>query len=85
MFLDEELENIYKVKGEKLSPLLSMMLNRLPNPEGCSVTEFINTIKQIDGSWRLFCKRHSFFSPDFFKKYILSCDTEGKIKIVLGW
>ena len=85
MFLDEELENVYKEKGDTTLPLLRTALNRLPDPKIVGVTNFLNTVKQIDGSWKLFCKRHPYFDEDIFRWHILYSDEDDKLKKALNW
>lgn len=53
MFLDDELEQIYKEKGvttESSKELLQTCLKRFPNPEKCSNMTFLNTLRQIEAS-----------------------------------
>lgn len=87
MFLDEELNKVYEenkddVKGCSLK-LLDTMIQRV-NPD-VPAEQFINTLKQIDSSWRLFCKTHPQFSVDGFRSYVKKCDEDGKLTKVLKW
>ena len=83
MFLDEELEQIYKQNGNSVAPLFDAMCKRLPKSN--NVSNFLNILKQIDGSWKLFCKRHSYFYPDTFREFVLNRDIDGKFKKALNW
>lgn len=89
MFLDEELEVIYKEKGvntESSKELLQTCLKRLPNPEKCSNNTFLNTLRQIEGSWKLFCSRHKEYKPDGIRNFIMSQMALSKqIKDYLHW
>lgn len=67
MFLDDELENIYnddELKEQKSFRLCQACLNRLPNPKDLTPQDFLNEIKKIEGSWKLFCTRHPEYKPD---------------------
>ena len=70
MFLDNELEAIYKNGG--FNPptsfkLLKACLSRIPKPDQVRPTDYFNEIRKIEASWKLFCKRHVEFNPDGFK------------------
>lgn len=71
MFLDEELEEKLK-EGATSGVLLQTCFNRLPNPETCTPETFLNTLRQVENSWKLFCKRHPNYNPDGIKNYF--CD-----------
>lgn len=77
MFLDDELEQIYKENGfcEKTSmKLLNAVFNRMPKQEDAlrmQPEHFLNKLKQIESSWKLFCKRHAEFNPDAIRKYFI--------------
>lgn len=71
MFLDEELEKKLK-EGATPGGLLQTCFNRLPKPETCAPVVFLNTLRQIENSWKLFCKRHPDYRPDAIKSYF--CD-----------
>lgn len=92
MFLDEELDQIHSENyGEEKCPilLLNAMINRMPK-EGEVATinpnDFLNTIKRIDNSWKLFCKKHSgTYKEDAWRNWVLKLDEDGKFKKALGW
>ena len=72
MFLDEELDQIHSENYGKRNCailLLKAMINRMPkmNPH-----DFLNTLKRIDNSWRLFCKKHSgAYKEDAWRNLVL--------------
>ena len=73
MFLDDELEAIYTENGfnpETSFRLLKACLNRIPKPDQVRPTDYFNEIRKIEGSWKLFCKRHGEFEPDGFRKCV---------------
>ena len=92
MFLDEELDHIHSENYGKENCailLLKAMINRMPK-EGEVATinphYFINTIKRIDNSWKLFCKKHSgAYKEDAWRNCVLKLDEDGKFKTALGW
>lgn len=77
MFLDDELEQIYKENGfskETSVKLLKAAFNRMPKQEDAlrMRPEYIlNKLKQIENSWKLFCKRHAEYDPNCIKKYFI--------------
>lgn len=86
MFLDDELEQIYKEKYDNASLCLHLfeaMVNRLPKDKKVDI--FLSSLKQIDGSWKLFCKRHSEFKEEAFRTFVLKKDIDGKFKRALNW
>ena len=89
MFLDDELEQIYKDNSNdtKLCVyLFDAMLNKLPKEVSYKgVDIFLSSLKQIDGSWKLFCKRHSEFKEEAFRTFVLKKDVDGKFKRALNW
>ena len=93
MFLDEELNGIYEKEGfgkETSKMLFEACTKRLPNPNKVSVKEFESTLKQVDGSWRLFCKKHpDKFRADGFARLILRLAGEDgsaeRVARQLGW
>lgn len=92
MFLDDELEQINaqenKNEKEKSVLMLQAMIRRMPTEqEAPKLTpwDFLNVLKRIDNSWRLFCKRNEEFNPDFWRNWVLKSDPDGKFKKVLGW
>ncbi len=89
MFLDDELKNILSENGfgkETSFKLLKTCVSRIPDPKKVNSKVFLDTIKQIDGSWRLFCKSDSRFNPEGFRNWISSDDGLGPIiKDYLHW
>ena len=92
MFLDEELDQIHSENyGEEKCPmlLLNAMINRMPKKDEVAtinINDFLNTIKRIDSSWRLFCKKHSgAYKEDAWRNWVLKLDEDGKFKRALGW
>lgn len=71
MFLDEELEAIVKedsnITMETVKKLLNACFNRIPDAKTCDTTTFLNSLKQVENSWRLFCSRNKKFMPNGFK------------------
>jgi hypothetical protein len=88
MFLDEELEQIYNKDIDYKSKLLELfkaMANRTEDPQKCSVEKYLLKLKQIDNSWRLFCKNHDDLCANGFRDLVLKRDDTGKIKEFLHW
>lgn len=89
MFLDDELEQIYKEKGvttESSKELLQTCLKRLPNTEKCSNMTFLNTLRQIEASWKLFCSRHKEYNPNGIRDFIMGrMQLSKNILEVLHW
>lgn len=85
MFLDEELELIYKKDKYNSKLLFKALLERIKEPVPGQLQVFLNSIKQIDNSWRLFCNRHEQFRENAFREYILESDQDDKLKKVLRW
>ena len=77
MFLDDELEQIYKENGfckETSAKLLNAAFNRMPKQKDAlkmRPEHFLNKLRQIESSWKLFCKRHTEYDPDGIKKYFI--------------
>ena len=77
MFLDDELEQIYKENGfckETSVKLLKAALNRMPKQEDALKMQpehFLNKLKQIESGWKLFCKRHTEYDPNGIKRYFI--------------
>ena len=88
MFLDDELKNILSENGfgkETSFKLLKACLSRLPDPQKVSPKVYLDTLKQIDLSWRLFCKSDKRFNPEGFKNWISRDGLEPNIKEYLHW
>ena len=89
MFLDDELEAIYTTNGftPKTSiRLLQACLRRIPNPDAVKPTDFLNEIRKIEGGWKLFCKKHSEFNPDGFRKFMIThCSLNERTREYLHW
>ena len=88
MFLDEELEQIHLDNQDikiRAKSLMRACLNRLPNPKDVEVEVYLNALKSVDYSWQLFCKRHLMYKADWFRDFVLRCDTSGQVKGWLGW
>lgn len=94
MFLDDELNEIFKQKGfgKKTSlELIKACMKRLDFEHGWDA--LYNSLKRTDSSWRLFCKKHKLFDENGFRKVYLHTigdDAEGlrlqeKIKKALNW
>lgn len=87
MFLDDELDKIYEEYSSDeglCKKLFDACVNRMPKPED-GVTAALVQLKRIDNAWRLFCKKHSGFNPDGFRKLFLKADVTGKFKKALNW
>ena len=87
MFLDEELEKIYKEHKDNSVECLNMLiramatrLKELADPE-----IFLTTLKQIDNSWRLFAKRNKGINPNTWREFIKCHDKNGEIIKILNW
>ena len=88
MFLDDELEQIYNKDIDyksKILELFTAMANRMEDPSKCSVETYLLKLKQIDNSWRLFCKNHDDLYMNGFRDLILKSDSSGEIKKLLHW
>lgn len=92
MFLDEELDQIHSENYGKENCailLLKAMVNRMPKMDEVATMnplDFLSTLKRIDNSWRLFCKKHSgAYKEDAYRNLVLKSDKDGKLKKVLGW
>jgi len=79
MFLDDKLTEILEEGVSNKTPmvdtcqaLLDECLSRIPDPSTCSVQTWINSIKQAENGWKLFCKKHPGFNPDGFKNVLLN-------------
>ena len=79
MFLDDKLAETFEEGVSNKIPivdicqtLLDECISRIPNPNTCSVQTWINSIKQIESGWRLFCKKYPRFNPDGFKNVMLN-------------
>ena len=92
MFLDEELDQIHSENYGKENCailLLKAMANRMPKRDEVATMnphDFLNTLKRIDNSWKLFCKKHSgYYKEDAWRNWVLELDEDGKFKKALGW
>lgn len=88
MFLDDELKTILSENGfgsQTSVKLLKACISRIPDPEEVGSKGFLDTLKQIDGSWRLFCKSDPRFNPDGFRNWISRNGLEPSIKDYLHW
>ena len=89
MFLDDELNQIYENEGfcvETSKKLLRTALDRLPDPLKCGEKGFLNSIRQIDASWRLFCKKHKEYDPYGIKNFFINhIKISERIKRELRW
>ena len=95
MFLDEELEKIYKeyknnsmersniMIKECSDMMIKAMVSRLKESDDPEI--FLTTLKQIDNSWRLFAKRNKDINSDAWREFVKSHDKEGKIIKALNW
>lgn len=94
MFLDDELNEIVEQKGfgkETSLELLKACMKRIDFDNGSSA--LCNSLKRIDFSWRLFCKKHKLYNEDGFRKVYLRSigdDEEAlrlqeKVKKALNW
>lgn len=90
MFLDDELKQIYDSHegnvSECYNKLINACLNRIEKDTGSS---FINSLKRIESSFRLFAKKTENINPNAFKVIIhnkLVGDDEGKkVLNILNW
>lgn len=74
MSLENELEAIYyndDLKEQKSFRLFEACIKRLPNPEQVRVQDYLNEIHKIEGSWKLFCIRHSQYRPEGFRDFMM--------------
>lgn len=96
MFLDDKLAEILEKSAlnktsiaDTCQALLNECLSRIPNPSTCSVETWINSVKQAENGWRLFCKKYPIFNPDGFKNVLLNRTNHNPmyniIYIKLGW
>ena len=91
MFLDDELEQIYQDEGfsaETSKKMLKACLSRIPKPDTCSTQDFFNSLRRIEGGWRLFCKKHEEYDPEGFKNFMCNKMPDlfnDRIKAVLHW
>ena len=92
MFLDEELEEIYRKEGfgEQTSiKLLQTALNRMPKKEEAIKMRpeyFLNKLKQVESGWKLFCKRHSEFEPNGIRNYFVNhVGVSDSVKNFMKW
>lgn len=90
MFLDEKLENIYNTiddRSERVKQLANCCIEAVPGPENAenmSWEDIISTIKRIDNSWRLFCKKHLDLKEDWFRNFITKVAPK-ELMMSLGW
>lgn len=92
MFLDDELEQIFEEGGfttETSIKLLKACINHMPSKEETQTmapSAFLTRLKQIDNSWKLFCKKHDgYFNKEGWRNWVLRSDTTGKFKKALNW
>lgn len=91
MFLDDELQKLYDENKDKpleqwMKDLAQLLSNRISSPEENGTNGFLNSLKQIDYSWKSFCKKNPTFRADFWRNYILkSDDKDHKLKKALKW
>lgn len=74
MFLDDELEAIYKGNGfseETSFQLVHACIKRIPKPGAMSPECFLNEVRKIEGGWKLFCKRHPEYNPNGFRELLM--------------
>ena len=89
MFLDDELSKIHEENGfscETSKKLVDACLNRVAKPlEGTNA--FLNSLRRIDASWRLFCVKYEEYDKDGFRKVILmlSGEMSDVFKKALHW
>lgn len=95
MFLDEELEKIYKeyknnsiehsniIIKECSDMMIKAMVSRLKESDDPEI--FLTTLKQIDNSWRLFAKRNKDINSDAWCEFVKYHDKKGKITKALNW
>ena len=72
-FLTDRLENIHNSdipKRDRNIKIIEELRNEIPNPEKVSVAEFINKLKSIEYSYKLFVKKHSEYKESFFRDMI---------------
>lgn len=90
MFLDEKLENIYNTVEncyERNRQLINCCKDAIPNSEDAeniSLEELCVTIKRINNSWCLFCKKHPNMKKDWFKELVKEVAPKELLKL-LGW
>jgi len=88
MFLDDELKTILSENGFGPSTsvkLLKACISRIPDPEKVGSKSFLDTLKQIDFSWRLFCKSNPRLNPNGFRDWVSRDGLEPSIKNYLNW
>ena len=87
MFLDDELEEVYKKKGcdpiMASGTLFATCVKRMLDPEKNSVEDCISQWRRIDNGWRLFCKKHPELSPDGFKDVLIEEGLPTSIRMAL--
>lgn len=75
MFLDDELEAIYKENGDSKETsfqLVNACMKRIPKPDAMSPEYFLNEVRKIEGGWKLFCKRHPEYKPNGFMDLLMT-------------
>lgn len=88
MFLDEKLEKIHsEYSADKNECVKKLIITCIESLDKTNITTYLDSLKRIDYSWKLFCKKYKEYSMNGFRNYVLKC-TANKADIykkLLGW
>lgn len=88
MFLDEKLEKIYSEhSANKAECAKKLIISCIESLDTTNNKTYLNSLKRVDYSWKLFCKKHKEYDSNGFRNYIFKCATDKAdiIKKALNW
>lgn len=87
MFLDEKLEKIHSENSDKGKCAKELITACVESLDKTNVTTYLGSLKRVDYSWKLFCKKHKEYNIEGFRNYVLKCaeDKASIYKKVLNW
>lgn len=91
MFLSDALQEILdtaKTPEEVVTRINDEMISRMQNPYKVGTMNYINSLRQLDASYRLFCKDCKILNPDWFRNKVIRCipeDVKEEILKLLKW
>lgn len=87
MFLDEKLEKIYSENSDRGKRAKELIIACVESLDKTNVTTYLDSLKRVDYSWKLFCKKYKEYDINGFRNYVLKCaeDKADVYKKALGW
>lgn len=87
MFLDEKLEKIYSENSDRGKRAKELIITCVESLDKTNATTYLDSLKRVDYSWKLFCKKYKEYNINGFRNYVLKCAgfKADVFKKALGW